>query len=72
MANELRTELAPQLKRSQFSIQLNTLVIVEMNIVINQPASFGKGFDLYPVNTLSFENREKIFSQSIVIWIPAS
>lgn len=70
--NELSTELAPQLKRSQFCIQLNTLMIVEINVVINQPPSFGKGFDLRSVNTLCFENREKVFSQSIVIWIAAS
>ena len=62
-------ELAPQLERSQFCIQLNTLMIVKMDVVVDQTPSFSKGLDLRSVDTLCFEDREKAFCQSIIIRI---
>ena len=40
--NELSNKLASQFKRSQFCIQLNTLMIIEIDIVINEPTRFGE------------------------------
>ena len=70
--NNSSNELAPQLSRCQFCFSLNALVVVEENIVVNKRASFFKGSNFLPVDAFCFENRKEIFSQSIVIRIPAS
>ena len=69
---KLSNELASQFKRSQFCFELNTLMIVKVNVIINHSSSFLKGRYLCPVNALCFENREEIFSQSIIIRIATS
>ena len=65
-------ELAPQFQRCQFCFGLNALVVVEEDVVVNERASFFKGGNLLAVDTFCFENREEVFSQSIVVRIPAS
>jgi len=47
-------------------------MVVEMHVFTNEVTSLGKSLQFYPMNTLCFENREEIFCQSIVIWIPTS
>jgi len=56
----------------QFCFDLDTLVVVEIDVFINKCFGFGACCNLCSVNTFSFENRKEIFSQSIVIRIPTS
>ena len=65
-------ELTSLFEGSQFCFKLNTLVIVEIDVSVDEKTSFIKSLKFYAVNTFGFENREKIFSQSIVIRVPAS
>lgn len=53
--------LAPQFKRSQFSFKLNTLIIVEIYVIINYKADLIKRFEFDSVNALRFEDRKEIF-----------
>ena len=50
-------------------MQLDTLMIVKMDVVVDQTSSFSEGLDLRSVDTLCFEDREKVFCQSIIIRI---
>ena len=65
-------ELAPQLQRCQFCFGLNALMVIEEDVVANERASVLKGGNLLSVDAFCFENREEVFSQSIVVGIPAS
>ena len=69
---ELCNILAPQFQRCQFSFCLNALVVVKIDIGIDQSLGLGTSGRLAPVNTLSFENREKVFGQSVVVRVPPS
>lgn len=53
--------LAPQFKRSQFSFKLNTLIIVEIYVIINDKSSLIKRCEFDSVNALGFEDRKEIF-----------
>ena len=59
---ELSKKLVPSNNRCQFSLKLNTLVVVKPDVVINQILSLSESVNLLTVNAFSFENREKIFS----------
>ncbi len=50
-----------QFKRSQFSLKLNTLIIVEIYVIINDKAGLIKRFEFDSVNTLGFKDRKEIF-----------
>lgn len=54
--------LAPKFHRCQFCFSLNPLMVVEVNILINEPPCFRKSLYLNSVYALRFEDREKIFS----------
>ena len=45
--------LAPKFHRRQFCFRLNALVVIEEDIVINDPSCFSKSLYLNPVNALS-------------------
>ena len=53
--------LTPQFKRSQFSFKLNTLIIVEIYVIINDKTILIKRFEFDYVNALGFEDRKEIF-----------
>ena len=65
-------ELAPQFQRCQFCFGLDTLVVIEIDVIINELPGLFEGSDLCPVDTLRFEDGEEVFSQSVIIRIPAS
>ena len=65
-------ELTSLFEGSQFCFKLNTLMIVEIDVSVDEKTSFIKSLKFYTVNAFCFENREEIFSQSIVIWITTS
>lgn len=61
-----------QRQRRHSGLCLDALVVVEMNITINHFIGFIEGHRFVSVNTLGFENGEKIFCHRIVIAVPAS
>ena len=66
------SKLASQFKRSQFCFELNPVVVVEADVIVDQTLGFIKGTKFRAVNTLCLQNREEIFSRSIVIWVSTS
>ncbi len=44
-------------------------MVVKIDVLINEEASLLIGLEFNSINTLCFENRKEIFSQSIVIRI---
>ena len=54
--------LAPKFHRCQFCFSLDTLVVVEIDIIVNQFSSILESLYLNSVYALRFEDREKIFS----------
>lgn len=65
-------ELTSHFEGSQFCFKLNTLMIVEIDVSVDEKTSFIKSLKFNAVNAFGFEDREKIFSQSIVIRVSAS
>lgn len=59
----------PQFQRCQFCSSLDTLMVIKEYVVVNEMSGILKSWDLRAVDTFRFEDREKIFSQSIVIRI---
>ena len=47
-------------------------MVIEVNVFANDLVSFGEGSEFHTVNTLGFEYREEIFSQSVVIRVSTS
>ena len=64
------TELTSFFKRCQFCFELNALVIVKMNVLINEGASFVKRRKFMAIDTLYFQDAEEVFSHSVVVQIP--
>ena len=50
----LSNKLISHFKRSQFCFNLNSLVIVEVDVFVYEEASFLVGFEFDPVNALGF------------------
>ena len=63
----LSNKLASFFKWSQFCICLDTLVVVEVDVLPYEEASLLKSFQFHPMNTLSFENGEEIFRHCVII-----
>jgi hypothetical protein len=51
---------------------MDALVVIEINKIVNQFSGLLKSPDFMPVNTLSFEDREEIFSHSVIIAVSTS
>lgn len=49
-------ELAPKFQRCQFCFGLDTLVVIEIDVIINELPGLLKGSNLRPVDTFRFEN----------------
>lgn len=54
-------------KRRLSRFQLDTLVVIEINKIVNQFFGLLKRPDFLPVYTLGFEDREEIFCHSDII-----
>ena len=65
-------ELAPIFHRCQFCFESDTLVVAEVDVFTYEEASLLIGARFRAVDALCFQNREKVFGQSIVIRISAS
>ncbi len=59
-------------KWRQFRFKLDALVVVEIDVIVNEPPGLLKSGHLLSVDTFRFEDRKEVFSQSIVVRIPAS
>ena len=46
----------------QFCFELNSLVVVEIDKIVNEATSLLEGSDLRPMDTLRFENGKEVFS----------
>lgn len=64
--------LAPNFKRSKAVFHINTLIVVEMDILIHQLLNLLSSCWFAPVKAFGFECSEEIFHQSIVIRTSAS
>ena len=54
----------------QFCFELNTFVVVKLNVCTYEETRLLIGADFRTGNTFGFEDREEIFSRSVVIWVP--
>ena len=59
-------------KRRLSRFQLDTLVVIEINKIVDQFFSLLKSPDFLPVYTLSLEDREEIFCHSVIIAVSTS
>ena len=59
-------------KRRLSSFQLDALVVIEINRIVDQFSGLLKRPDFLQVNAISFEDREEIFSHSVIIAVSAS
>ena len=59
-------------KRCLSRFQLDTLVVIEINKIVDQFFSLLKSPDFLPVYTLSLEDREEIFCHSVIIAVSTS
>ena len=59
-------------KRRLSRFQLDTLVVIEINKIVNQFVGLLKSPDFLPVYTLSLEDREEIFCHSVIIAVSTS
>ena len=62
LINLLNDLLAPQLKRCQFCFGLNTLVVIEEDVLVNESPRILKCSNLLTVDAFRFENGEEVFS----------
>ena len=69
--NESKTGLAKR-ERSQASLCLEPLVVIEVNVFVNQVIGLLKCFELLAVDTFGFQNAKEIFCHCIVIAISPS
>ena len=62
--------LAPKFHRCQFCFSLNPLMVVEVNILINEPPCFRKSLYLNSVYALRFEDRKKFSAKALSYGLP--
>ncbi|EGO64692.1 hypothetical protein ALO_06513 [Acetonema longum DSM 6540] len=65
-------ELTPLFKWRQFCTYLNSLIVVEPDIIINEINSMLKREALLPINALRLKNGKEVFCHSVVITIAPS
>ena len=58
-----------QRQRRHSSFTLDTLMVIEVNVSVNQLIRFMQCLGLVSVDALCFQNREEIFCHCIVVWI---
>ena len=69
--NESKTGLAKR-ERSQASLCLEPLVVIEVNVFVNQVIGLLKCFELLAVDTFCFQDTKEIFGHRIVIAVSPS
>ena len=69
--NESKTGLAKR-ERSQASLCLEPLVVIEVNVFVNQVIGLLTCLELLAVDAFCFQDTEKIFGHCVVIAVSAS
>lgn len=56
-------------KRRQFCFELNTLIIVEINEIVNEQLCLLNGIGSMPAQAFGFQYSKEVFSHSIIITV---
>ena len=66
MQGKRLNRLASFFNRRQFCFELDSFMVVKMDVVINQRIGCSKILDFLAVDTLGFQDAKEIFSHSVV------